>query len=407
MSQASAVISKSEKVEAAPKYAWVILIVAFTASVAAPLNQFKVPPIMPILMEAFNLSMSSAGLLMSVFAITGFILALPAGLILQRLGLKVTGLIAMGCLVIGSTTGALSTSAALMLTSRVIEGVGMGLIAVVAPAAIAMWFPREKQGAPMGIWATWVPVGSVIMYSLAPALAARFGWQSAWWFGSGFSLLAFVLVWLFLRMPPMENEPAVDGNATASDAPRLSEALSNRSIWFLAIAFGCFNMSMLAINTFYPTFLSSVQGYSMANASFTTSLAMVVVIFAAPLAGVISDKIGSRKLILSVALLAGAILFFFPFTITGTLIPAWMIVFGALAGAIPTTTFAAAPEIMGKPQLAGMGMAVVGLGQNLGMVLGPAIFGALIESSGWTTAGYALVPPMIIGLIVAWMVKVR
>ena len=84
-----------KKVVQVPDYAWVILAGSFIASVAAPLNQFKVSPVMPVLMEAFNLTLTSAGMLMSVFAITGFILALPGGLILQRLGLKITGLIAI------------------------------------------------------------------------------------------------------------------------------------------------------------------------------------------------------------------------------------------------------------------------------------------------------------------------
>lgn len=34
---------------AVPGYAWVILFVVFLASVAAPLNQNKVPPLMPLL----------------------------------------------------------------------------------------------------------------------------------------------------------------------------------------------------------------------------------------------------------------------------------------------------------------------------------------------------------------------
>jgi MFS family permease len=158
-----------------PAYAWTILVVAYIAGVAAPLNQFKVSPVMPVLMETFNISISTAGWLMSVFAVTGFLLAIPAGIILQKLGLKTTGLLAMGFLVVGSVLGAISSSAGLMMFSRVIEGVGMGLIAVVAPAAIAMWFPREKQGTPMGIWATWVPVGSIIMFILAPAMASAMG----------------------------------------------------------------------------------------------------------------------------------------------------------------------------------------------------------------------------------------
>ena len=64
-------VRKTGTTRAAP-YAWVILLVVFLASVAAPLNQNKVPPLMPVMMEAFQLSLVQAGLLMSVFAITGF-----------------------------------------------------------------------------------------------------------------------------------------------------------------------------------------------------------------------------------------------------------------------------------------------------------------------------------------------
>jgi len=60
-------------------YAWVILAVVMLAGVSAPLNQFKVPPVMPVLMERFQLDLSAAGMLMSIFAITGLALALPAG----------------------------------------------------------------------------------------------------------------------------------------------------------------------------------------------------------------------------------------------------------------------------------------------------------------------------------------
>ena len=389
-----------------PSYAWVILAVVFIASVAAPLNQFKVAPVMPVLMEEFGLTISGAGYLMSVFAITGFILALPAGLIIQRLGLKTAGLIAMSSLIVGSVIGAVSTTSGLILFSRVIEGMGMALIAVVGPAAIAVWFPPEKQGTPMGLWATWVPVGSVVMFLLAPALTTAVSWQAVWWFGAGFALLAFVLFAVFMRMPEMPDAPPA-GAEGAGAPPSMKEALSKRDIWLLSLAFACFNLATMSISTFYPTFLSTVKDYTMANASFTSSITMIVVIFAAPLAGMLLDKIGSRKLFLTFPVILVGIMMIFPFSLDGWMIPAWMVLSGILGGAIPTATFAAAPEIMGKPELAGMGMAVVTLGQNLGMFVGPVIFGALVESIGWVSAGIWMIPALVVGLIAGWLLKVR
>jgi nitrate/nitrite transporter NarK len=390
-----------EKSTTVPGYAWVILLVAFMASVAAPLAQFKVPPLLPVLMDTFRLNLSQAGMLMSVFAFTGLILALPAGVITHKLGPKAAGLMAVGCLVIGSAWGALSGSAGLLLASRVVEGVGMGLIAVAAPASIALWFPREKQGTPMGIWATWVPLGSVIMYNLAPALRASAGWRAVWWAGGAFALLAFILYWLLMRLPPGQASPPAEA------PPKLGRALANRNIWLLALQFGCMNLVIIGFSTFFPTFLSEVRSYSIAQAAFIASLPTILILGSAPLAGWLSDRIGSRRLVFSIPYLFIALMMTLPFKLNGPALYVLMILLGVITGAVPTATFAAAPEIMGQPQLAGLGLAVVAMGQNLGMVIGPILLGSLVESIGWAPAGYWLIPICLLGFVVGWLVKVR
>lgn len=384
-------------------YAWVVLVIVYLASVAGPLNQTKVPPLMPVLMDAFQLELGQAGWLMSVFALTGLVLALPAGVFLPRIGPKVMGLIATGCLALGAALGALSTGAGLFLVSRVIEGIGMGLIAVVAPAAIAMWFPSANRGGPMGIWATWVPVGSVSMYVLAPVIGSAAGWQAVWWLGAGFALLALILYGLLMRLPP----GLADASDGTSAAPPLNKILANKAIWLLGLEFGCFNLVFISLGTFYPTYLSEVRDYSLAQASLIASLSSLVILVSAPLAGWVSDRIGSRRLLFSIPFIFIALLMLFPFRLLGWHIFVFMGALGLVTGAIPTATFSAAPEIMGRPDLAGLGLAVVMVGQNLGMFVGPILFGNLVEGLGWAVAGYWLIPVCILGFLAAWRVKVR
>ena len=150
--------------------AWLILAVLLLFSIAAPLNQSKVPPILPVLMESWGLPVGRAGLLMSLYAITGLLLGLPAGFIFQRAGYRWTGVLAGGSIALGAALGALSPNINVLLFSRAIEGIGTGFVAVMAPAVIAPWFPRHR-GIALGIWATWVPVGLLTMLLLAPALA--------------------------------------------------------------------------------------------------------------------------------------------------------------------------------------------------------------------------------------------
>jgi MFS family permease len=392
-------------------YAWVVLAVLYIASVASALNQFKVPPVLPILIRAFNLSLTSAGMLMSIFSFTGFLLALPAGFIMQRLGLKKTGLIAVGAVVVGSSFGSFCSTANSMLASRFIEGAGIGLMTIVAPAAISIWFPAEKSGAPLGLWSTCMPVGNIIMFNLAPRFAELSGWQFVWKFGAVFSLAAFILFWGFFRMPKLEE---AGGKPLPSEAEPEREtlhsyrkAMANTGLWLITSQFLCFNLICLAFGTYYPTFLNSVRNYTLPAASFAFSLCTIAAVFSQPLGGYLSDHLGMRKLLIIIASVFMAPICLFPFIATGWIVPVLIIGMGVVSGIIVPATFAAVPEVMGSRQLAGLGMAVLALGQNLGMFIGPIMFGRIVESMGWAVAGYFLIPVCAISVMAVCLAKFR
>lgn len=405
------VLSVRTSVERPSAYAWVILAVLYIASVASALNQFKVPPVLPVLIQAFDLSLSNAGMLMSIFSFTGFLLALPAGFILQRLGIRATGMIAVGAVFIGSGLGIFCSTASSMLATRFIEGAGIGLITIVAPAAISLWFPAEMRGTPLGLWTTCMPVGSIIMFNLAPWLAELGGWQSIWKVGAASSLAAFILFGLFFRMPKSEE---VGGKPLSSEVkpeheelPPFGKAIANAGLWLVALQFLCFNLICLALSTYYPTFLNTVRNYSLPAASFTFSLCTIAAVFSQPLGGYLSDRLGMRRPLIIISSVVLSVICMFPFVATGWMIPALTIALGIIAGTIVPATFAAVPEIMVSRQLAGSGMAVLALGQNLGMFIGPIMFGRLAESIGWIGAGYILVPVSAISVIAVYLAKFR
>ncbi len=394
-----------------PGYAWVVLIAIYLATLAAPLNQTKVSPVLPFLRDTFSMNYSTAGWLISIFSVMAIVLALPAGFILQKIGIKITGLISVGSLAIGSALGAMAGGAGLLFFGRFVEGIGMGLIMVAAPAAISIWFPAEKRGLPMGLWASSVGVGIIAALNLAPKLKEAYNWQAIWWAGSAFSAIAFVLFAILFRMPKKDEirqspaQPVTEGAGGKSVS--LTKAMANSSLWMIAISFAMYNLTVMAWNNFYPDFLQTKRGFSPEDAGFTTSLLMMAGIFAGPIAGFISDRIGSRKMVILVPYVILTLLFLFPFTTTGWLISGVMILAGITVGAIAPVILAAVPEIMKKPETIGIGMGVAALCQNLGMFVGPALFGALLEITPWATAGYLMIPLCAIGVIVTWTAKIR
>jgi len=394
-----------ERGASTPTRAWLILAVLLLFSIAAPLNQFKVPPIMPLLIESVGLTFGNSGLLMSLYAVTGLILALPSGFILQRAGFRMTGLLAGGSIALGAAIGALSQRTDVLLGSRVVEGVGTSFMAVLAPALIAQWFAPQHRGTAMGVWSAWVPVGAATMLILAPRVAQASGWRAVWWIGAIYAVAATVLTLVVVR--PRRAEAPDASEARPARPISASPVLRNVDVWLLAAAFGAFNAAALGFGTYMPTFLNEQRGLLLAQASLLSSVPTLITIFSAPAGGIVSDRMGSRKkpylVGFAVALvllpLAGAL------SVTGIIV--LVVVQGLVFGLVPTNIFAAAVQAAEDERQSGMAMAMIMVGQNGGMLLGPVIFGALVEGAGWAAAFASLSVMAALGLLAGWRAKVR
>jgi MFS family permease len=102
-----------------------------------------------------------------------------------------------------------------------------------------------------------------------------------------------------------------------------------------------------------------------------------------------------------------AALLLLPFRVEGGALYATMMLMGVIIGAIPTATFSAVPEVMARPEQAGLGMAILSVGQNAGMVIGPILFGGLVEGLGWAAAANWMMPVCVLGLVSAAALRVR
>jgi MFS family permease len=385
--------------------AWAVMLAAYLAGVAIALNQSKVPPAMQVLLQDLHMDMATGGWLMSAFAVAGIVLGIPAAFILIRLGPKLSGLIALGCTLLGSIVGALAIGPATLLGGRVIEGIGLGLITVIAPTVISMWFPPEKRGMPMGIWASWVPVGSFIMYNLAGPLLRLYGWQSIWWFGALFALIALVIYAVVVSAPPttdMAQESAPASNGT------FGRLLFNPASWILALVFATFNFTFLAYATWAPIYINQAFGVGVETASFYASLSSLAIIPTTIIAGWTLDHTRNRYLVLTSALVISGLLFVLSFQLNSVnaIVP-YMLVLGLVGGFIPTATFTLAPETMPDPRFIGLALGIVSVGQNLGMFFGPPIVGSAIAGGNWAAGILPLLISLAIGVVASVVLRAR
>lgn len=380
---------------------WLIFASVFFVGTMASFNMFKAPAIFSTLIPDLGFTDSTIGWVMSMFAMIGLVLAFPAGGILAKLGIRTSLIITALSLTIGSVLGAVAPDVVMLLVSRFVEGVGMGLISVVGPAAIATIIPARKQGLAMGFWGVWFPLGVILGMNSAPFLTALAGWRAVWWVVALISLLSLIMVLLVYRQPPMEAEEQQTANDDAKAKP------DYRSIVFVALAFMFWNIiNGAAVSGFFPSFLQSVHQMDAQSAGFAASLTSIIVLALGPLSGIVSDKIGSRKYLMVFGMALVAILLIFAFGDNLPLVWVFIILMSLCAAAVPTGTFSIVPELARKPAAIGTGMAIVAFFQNLGLVVGNAGFGPISVTMGYGMASVAvLVPCAVIGLICTLLVK--
>lgn len=387
---------------------WLIFCSVFFLGVLTSFCMFKAPTMFTTeFISELGFTDTNIGWVMSMFTLIGVVLAFPAGGILVKLGTKKSLLVTAASLIIGAAGGALATSATFMLVTRFIEGIGMGLMSVVGPAAVASIIPARKQGLAMGIWSVWFPAGVVAAFNITPMVYALAGtWRANWWLAAILGVIAFVFVAFVYADPPQETVAESDGAAGAGEA--LSTLKPDMfSIVMVALAFGAWNVfNAGAIGGFYPTYLTDVHHLDTQMAGTVSSVTNILVLALGPLSGIAADKFNIHKGFIVFGMFGAAALLTFGFSDSMTLVWVFVIALSFCSACCSTGVFSSVPLLAKNPAKIGFGMAVVAFFQNLGGLIGSAGFPLVVAAMGWNGASLAFcIPFAIVGGVCAVLIR--
>ncbi len=358
---------------------WSILWVAFLAGVIATLVQFSIPPVMPLLQDQFALSYTDSALLMSLFALATLLAAVPGGFIVQRYGVRNIGLLAIAILLLGIVVCFFANTFAILLLGRIIGGIGFGLVSVAAPSAIGQYIPPRMMSIAMGIWSIWIPLGSLVMFLLAPKVVLTFQSSVYWILLMGILVIGFLLYARFI--PKMETKQG-ESHSIALPKEIIKSEIKNMKVWWLAIAFASFTICLFSFTTWISTYLTETSSMSLVAAAFVPSIVSIFLMFSNFYSGVILQKLGNRFLLFLMLPLVFALTW--PIFTTGSLplLYTGAIIIGLVGGFIPTVAFASAPLLAKRKETIGIAMSIVIIGENVGILIGPEVFGFMRELTG-------------------------
>lgn len=183
------------------------------------------PPLLPVIGSQFHVNHSTASLVMTLFLLPILAIALPAGFLVGRYGVKPIGQLAFALLIAGALVSIAAPGFAILLLGRVISGLGGGLLVIALLTLLTERIPQAERGLALGIFVAGLPLGTGVAFYLLAPLAGWLGWRGE--VGIALVLLLGALTLFLWEIPPAAHH--------LKAVPRPSAALRNGRMEGLAL----------------------------------------------------------------------------------------------------------------------------------------------------------------------------
>ncbi|MEZ0103657.1 putative MFS family arabinose efflux permease [Bradyrhizobium elkanii] len=303
----------------------------------------------------------------------------------------------LAAITLGAGSGALAPQLAVLLASRLLEGLGFLLVMVAAPALLDRVVDVSARDVTMAVWSCVMPFGIALALVAGPIFD---GWRTIWWAGAAFAGVLFILASLIA--------PEVASRTGPARANLMQEATAlaqRRTPALLMVLFALYSMMFFALFSFLPILLTERLGVSSQGAGALSALAAAGNVVGNLAAGHLLARGVSRNLLIAVAAFAtgaSALGIFLP--VLGGWGAFWLcLLFSAIGGLIPATLLATAPAAARSAAMVPVMMGLLMTGSNFGQVTGPIAVGAVVSASGWGAACVMVVAAAILAGLAAWM----
>jgi EmrB/QacA subfamily drug resistance transporter len=337
----------------------------------------------------------------------------------------------------------LAPSAGFLIGARCVQGVGAAIMNPATLGIIAATFPPRQRGTAIGIWAGISAMALAIGPLIGGVITQHLTWSWIFFINVPIGIAAvFVAFWAIDESRDTSHEQRLDAPGLVSSAlglfaltyalieantygwtstrilvlfavavvallaflvlerrqrlPMLDLSLFRNSTFSGAnVAILLTALAMFGIFFFNSLFFQSILGWSATQTGAAFLPMTLLVITLAPVAGRLSDRVGSRWLIgVGMTLLAGSLILFAQIGIGAdfwNVLPALLV--GGLGMAMTMTPTTAAVMSSVPTDKAGVGSAVLNSARQVGGSLGIAVMGAVVAGQIHVPRGSVAFPP--------------
>lgn len=210
-------------------------------------------------------------------------------------------------------------AALLMVILRLIQGISVGGEYVGSIAFVTEMAPSNMRGL-WGSLTTCGTIGGIMLGSavatifhhfLDPEHLASYGWRIPFLFGA---IVGLVGLWLRIGLKETDQFERIKHSGSIQRHPLVDALTSHRREFVrLLVLLLLLSGGFYALFVWWPTYLTKIIKPPISHALLVNTIAMVILMLAAPVAGLCSDIYGRRSIILLG--MAGVALFAYPLTV--------------------------------------------------------------------------------------------
>jgi ACS family hexuronate transporter-like MFS transporter len=390
-------------------YSWVIVCIVWLSGAVYFLSYMTIGTLAPFIKPDLELSSAQVGLLCSAITIGSTIAQIPAGIAcdLYSPG-RVMGL---GLTLISGCAFAISTIHSYLgaFFFLVFLGLGVGCNQAPASKAIVLWFPSKGRATAMGVKQTGIAGGGILASVLLPAIAVAFGgWRASFQAAGLASLASAVVMFALYKGPPMDSRPSSSTYSFRREI--LSSLLLERDFILICMTGILLMIVQYSFSTYFILYTNVALGFAVDRSGLLLALAFAGGAMGRVGWSMLSDYVfgARRKVVLILIGILGAFaasgFVLFKVWNVPVLVYVFTVLFGLVGLGWNAVFLTIAAEFPGDG-LAGTATGMVFLISNMGVIIGPPLFGLLIDLSGTYTLSWLFLALCM--LLVALSTKIR
>jgi MFS family permease len=339
-------------------------------------------PLLPDIQAEFAVSITTAGVFVGVFGLARLIVDLPSGWLADRFGLRGLALVGTGLIVASAVTGLLAPTADIFIVSRVLAGVGVAMVAMIALSAMSMTTGSETRGRAMSLIQISNNTGIALYPLLGGIIGLWLGWRATFVLTAVLAVVATLFLLMALRR--------IDGGGVTNRAPARSPATGpvrrprgTLGALYLGVVANHIHRHGFR-NTFIPLFGATALGLGAGEIALAVAAMAVIGILVAAPGAVFGDRRGRRLVIVAglTAIGVGDLLFLWT--------DSWWVFLAAAAivgaGDFFSSSQAAMLSEIVDPSERNRALSGFRFSVDLGALIGPVVVAALLDSVGPSAA---------------------